>query len=200
MICSPCLCTGADSTYGIDSRHGIDSSPGIDSTLESIPCDSDSGSFSMIPVKIPVPEKNGIITPLVQIWCRFKKCSILMLWIDLAKPLNNFTATGAAAQSPPPEASRPSATPSEARRLQLRRQHPLPEQLPNAQEATDRHSGCCSFVSAPSHTTSDPTIATVNLKYALGLEQINVHGKQTFFCLVAKCSYSCLWIRRQNNR
>ena len=65
MIVYPCLCTGADSTYGIDSSLGIDSSPGIDSTLESIPCDSDSGSFSIIPVMIPVPEKNGIITPLV---------------------------------------------------------------------------------------------------------------------------------------
>ena len=65
MIVYPCLCTGADSTYGIDSSLGIDSSPGIDSTLESIPCDSDSGSFSIIPVTIPVPEKNGIITPLV---------------------------------------------------------------------------------------------------------------------------------------
>ena len=65
MIGCPCLCTGADSTHGIDSILGIDSSPGIDSTLESIPCDSDSGSFSMIPVMIPVPEKNGIITPLV---------------------------------------------------------------------------------------------------------------------------------------
>ena len=64
MIVYPCLCTGADSTYGIDSSLGIDSSPGIDSTLESIPCDSDSGSFSIIPVMIPVPEKNGIITPL----------------------------------------------------------------------------------------------------------------------------------------
>ena len=66
MIVYPCLCTGADSTYGIDSSLGIDSSPGIDSTLESIPCDSDSGSFSMIPVMIPVPEKNGIITSLSQ--------------------------------------------------------------------------------------------------------------------------------------
>ena len=68
MIGCPCLCTGADSTHGIDSILGIDSSPGIDSTLESIPCDSDSGSFSMIPVMIPVPEKNGIITPLVHIY------------------------------------------------------------------------------------------------------------------------------------
>ena len=67
MIVYPCLCTRADSTYGIDSSLGIDSSPGIDSTLESIPCDSDSGSFSIIPVMIPVPEKNGIITPLVRI-------------------------------------------------------------------------------------------------------------------------------------
>ena len=66
MIGCPCLCTGADSTYGIDSSLGIDSSPGIDSTLEPIPCDSDSSSFSVIPVMIPVPEKNGIITPLLE--------------------------------------------------------------------------------------------------------------------------------------
>ena len=64
MIVYPCLCTGADSTYGIDSSLGIDSSPGIDSTLEPIPWDSDSSSFSVIPVMIPVPEKNGIITPI----------------------------------------------------------------------------------------------------------------------------------------
>ena len=67
MIGCPCLCTGADSTHGIDSILGINSSPGIDSTLESILCDSDSGSFSMIPVMIPVPEKNGIITPRLNI-------------------------------------------------------------------------------------------------------------------------------------
>ena len=89
MISCPCLCTGADSTYGIDS------SPGIDSTLEPIPCHSDSSSFSVIPVMIPVPEKNGIITPLDsrQLWFVEKHRGRITQACGFLKVLEFFTVS-----------------------------------------------------------------------------------------------------------
>ena len=50
--------------HGIDSALRTDSSLGTDSTLEPIPCNSNSGSFGNDSNMIPVPGKNGIITPL----------------------------------------------------------------------------------------------------------------------------------------
>ena len=53
--------------HGIDSALRTDSSRGIDSTMEPIPCNSNSGSYGNDSNMIPVPGKNGIITPLVAI-------------------------------------------------------------------------------------------------------------------------------------
>ena len=51
--------------HGIDSALRTNSSHGTDSTLEPIPCNSNSGSFGNDSNMIPVPGKNGIITPLI---------------------------------------------------------------------------------------------------------------------------------------
>ena len=65
-MCCSCSSTGADSTYWINSSLGTNSSPGIDSTSGPIPCDSNSFSLALISIPIPVPEKSGIITSLVE--------------------------------------------------------------------------------------------------------------------------------------
>ena len=63
MISSTYLSTRVDSTLGADSSFGTDSSLRIDSNLESIPSDSNSSSFGNNLIPIPIPAKNGIITP-----------------------------------------------------------------------------------------------------------------------------------------
>ena len=70
MIGSTILGTGINSMLGVDSRYGTDSGLGIDSIFESIPCDSDSGSCCPDPIPILIPEKNGIITPLLDVFDR----------------------------------------------------------------------------------------------------------------------------------
>ena len=51
--------------HGIDSALRTNSSLGADSTFELIPCNSNSGSVGNYSNMIPVPGKNGIVTPLV---------------------------------------------------------------------------------------------------------------------------------------
>ena len=67
MIGCPCLCTGANSRYGIDSSLGTDS--------------------NSVPVMILVPEKNGIITPLVCI-LNLKVTTVTITTLQCALPFD----------------------------------------------------------------------------------------------------------------
>ena len=56
---------GIDSSSGTDSSSGADSSSGTDSSSGSNSGNSNSNSFIVYIIPIPIPGKNGIKTPLV---------------------------------------------------------------------------------------------------------------------------------------
>ena len=57
---------GIDSSSGTDSSSGADSSSGTDSSSGSNSGNSNSNSFIVYIIPIPIPGKNGIKTPLVE--------------------------------------------------------------------------------------------------------------------------------------